>query len=308
MKFDVICFGALNMDKLYRVNRIAREEEESFIIDFKETPGGSAANTAVGLARLGLKTGFIGKVAEDREGKLLLKDFENEKVDMNRIIISKEGRSGVVTGYVDMKGERALYVDPGVNDSLEFGEVDFEYAGSAEILHFTSFVGEKPFEAQKELLAVHSDVKISLDPGELYARKGLASLRPIIKRCSVMFLNENEVRLLTGEEYEEGSKVLIKRGVSVVAVKLGKRGCYVTNGEESHLIGAYKVKVMDTTGAGDAFCAGFLYGLIKDKNLYECGKLGNFVASRCIEKAGAREGLPRLSTLERSFPSVSQFG
>ena len=297
MKFDVIGFGALNMDRLYRVNRIAREEEESFITGFKETPGGSAANTVVGLARLGLKTGYIGKVAEDREGKFLLSSFKDENVDIGGIIISKEGRSGVVTGYVDMNGERALYVDPGINDSLEFGEVDLEYAGSTEILHFTSFVEERPFKAQKELATVLSDVKISLDPGELYARKGLASLRPIMERCSVMFLNENEVRLLTGEEYEEGSKALIKRGVSVVVVKLGKRGCYVTDSEESHLIGAYKVKVMDTTGAGDAFCAGFLYGLVKDKDLYECGRLGNFVASRCIRKVGAREGLPRLPDL-----------
>ena len=297
MKFDVIGLGALNMDSLYRVNRIAREEEESFIKDFKETPGGSAANTVAGLARLGLKTGYIGKVTEDREGELLLNSFKQQNVDTDGIIVSKEGRSGVVNGYVDTKGERALYVDPGVNDSLEFREVDLEYAGSAEILHFTSFVGEKPFEAQKELATVLPEVKISLDPGELYARKGLASLRPIIKRCSVMFLNENEVRLLTGEECEEGSKALIKRGVGVVAVKLGERGCYITDGEESHMIQAYKVKVVDTTGAGDAFCAGFLYGLIKEKNLYECGRLGNFVASSCIRKAGAREGLPTLSDL-----------
>jgi ribokinase len=96
MKFDVVCFGALNMDKLYRVNRIAREDEESFITDIQERPGGSAANTAVGLARLGLKVGFIGKVAEDRDGKLLLKDFADEGVDTQGIVVSKQGRSGNV--------------------------------------------------------------------------------------------------------------------------------------------------------------------------------------------------------------------
>ena len=297
MKFDVVCFGALNIDRLYRVNRIAGRDEESFIIDFKEAPGGSAANTAVGLARLGLKTGFIGKASDNREGKLLLNDFKRQNVDVGGVIISREGRSGVAMGYVDTKGDRALYIDPGVNDSLEFKEIDLKYAGNTEFLHLTSFIGEKPFKAQKELVKSLHDVRISCDPGELCARKGLTALKLMIERSFVMLPSKNELKILTGKKYDEGSKILIKKGVSIVAVKLGERGCYVTNGKESYLVEPYKVKVVDTTGAGDAFCAGFLYGLIKNKDLYECGKFGNFVASRCIEKVGAREGLPRLSDL-----------
>jgi ribokinase len=297
MTLDVIGFGALNVDKLYKVNMIAREEEESFVIDFEEAPGGSAANTVAGLARLELKTGYIGKLAEDREGELLINDFRRENVDISGIIISKKGRSGVVTGYVDGKGERALYVAPGVNDWLEFKEINLDYAADTEFLHLTSFVGEKPFEAQKRLMKQLSDVKISFDPGALYARKGLTSLKPIIKRTFVMLPNENEIRLLTGKDYEGGSKTLIKEGVDVVAVKLGERGCYVTDGKERHLVEPYEKKVVDTTGAGDAFCAGFLYSLIKRRDLYECGKLGNFVAARCISKFGARTGLPRLSEM-----------
>jgi ribokinase len=298
MKLDVIGFGALNIDKLYKVSMIAKEEEESFVIDFKESPGGSAANTIVGLARLGLKTGYIGKVAEDREGELLLEDFRKENIDTSGIILSRQGRSGVVTGYIDKKGERALYVDPGVNDRLDFKEINLAYASRAEFLHLTSFVGEKPFEAQKKLVKTLSEVKISFDPGALYARKSLVSLKPIIKRSFVMLPNENEIRLLTGKDYEGGSKALIKEGVSLVAVKLGERGCYVTNNKESHLVEPYEKKLVDTTGAGDAFCAGFLYGLIKGRDLYQCGRLGNFVAARCISKIGARTGLPRLSDLE----------
>ncbi len=297
MSLDVICFGALNMDKLYRVNRIAKEEEESVIIGFKESPGGSAANTAVGLARLGIKTGYIGKVSNDREGRLLLDNFKMEGVDTRGIMVSKEGRSGVVIGFVDVKGERALYVSPSVNDTIEFKEIDLEYARSAKILHLTSFE-DKPFKAQQTLVKTLPKIEVSLDPGELYARKGLTTLKPLIKRSFVVLLNENEIKLLTGENYREGAKTLVNEGVSIVAAKLGKRGCYVTDGKETHLIEPYKVKVVDTTGAGDAFCAGFLYGLIKNKSLHECGRLGNFVSSRCIREAGAREGLPRLSDLE----------
>ena len=298
MSFDAVGFGALNMDKLFKVNMIAKKEEEGAVLDFKESGGGSAANTAVGLARLELKTGFIGKVASDREGTFLLDEFREEGVDVNGITVSEKGRSGSVMGFIDTKGDRALYVDPGVNDHINFKDIDLSYVSGAEFLHMSSFVGEGSFKAQKQLLEELTGVKVSFDPGAIYARKGLAALKPIIKKTQVMFPNSIELKLLTGQDYTEGARTFIELGVSVVAVKLGGQGCYVTDGKESHLVEPYRVEAVDTTGAGDAFCAGFLYGLIKQKDLYECGRLGNFVASRCISKVGARTGLPRLKELE----------
>lgn len=298
--FDVVGFGALNVDKLYKVNKIAGPDEEGFIISCEESCGGSAANTIVGLARLGCKVGFIGKIANDREGRMLLEDFLREGVDTEGVVRSKRGRSGVVMGFVDQKGERALYVDPGVNDIIDFEEINLDYAVKTNFLHLTSFVGEKSFEAQKKLVEnLPENVKVSLDPGELYARKGIEKLMSMIRRCFVLMPNAKEITLLTGEEdYVAGAERLLEMGVKIVAVKLGSRGCYVTNGEESHHIEAFKVNVVDSTGAGDAFCAGFLYGLLKNKSLKECGRLGNFVASRCIMKMGARTGLPRLEELK----------
>ena len=297
MKFDVIGFGALNVDKIYQVPRIAKEGEETFILDFQETPGGSAANTIVGLAKLELKTGFIGKVADDHEGQLLINDFKREDVNTDGIVVVKEGRSGVVTAYVDKKGERALYVNPSVNDSLTFEQINLEYAKQARFLHLTS-VDEKPFQAQKKLIEEVSDVKVSLDPGEIYARKGLTKLRSLIKKSFVVLPSEGELKMLTGKRWKEGAKMLVKEGAGIVAVKLGEKGCYVTDGKEAHLIEPFKVNVVDTTGAGDAFSAGFLYGLINGKDLYQCGRLGNFVASRCVAKVGARTGLPTLPDLK----------
>jgi len=298
MNFDVVGFGALNLDKLFKVNMIAKKEEEGSVLGFKESAGGSAANTVVGLARLELKTGFIGKVAADREGNFLLEEFRKERVGINGISVTEKGRSGTVMGFIDPKGDRALYVDPGVNDQLEFKDIKLDYVSNTKFLHLSSFVGEKPFKAQKKLIEQLSSVKISFDPGAIYARKGLAALKPIIRRSYVMFPNLIEVKMLTGQDYREGAETFIKLGADLVAVKLGKRGCYLTDGKQSHLIEAYNVKAVDTTGAGDAFCAGFLYGLIKQKDLYECGRLGNFVASRCISKMGARTGLPKLADLK----------
>ena len=295
MKMDVIGFGALNVDKLYRVNRIVGAGEESFITGYGETPGGSAANTIVGLARLGIKVGYIGKLANDREGEIQLKSLREEKIDITNVIISEKGKSGTVIGFVDEHGERALYVNPGVNDTIKFNEIDEAYIKNTKFLHFTSFVGEKPFNVQKKIIKTLSEVKLSFDPGELYMRKGFTALKPIIKKSYVLFPNERELKSLTGKEFETGAKFLLKNGAQLVAVKLGKKGCYVTDGKEKYLIDAYNVKVVDTTGAGDAYCAGFLYGQVMGKDLYTCGKLGNFIASRKIQKKGSREGLPTRS-------------
>ncbi len=296
MKFDVVGFGALNVDKLCRVDKIAKGGEESLVLGLNESPGGSAANTIVGLSRLGAKTGFIGKVANDHEGHLLLEDFRREGVNTDDIMIAKDGMSGTVSAFVDKKGERALYVYPSVNDNFSFEEILPEYAAEIEFLHMSS-MDEKPFQAQKKLVKELPNVKISLDPGEIYAKKGLAKLKPIIKHCFTIMPSENEVKILTGKGWREGARQLLNEGADIVAVKLGEKGCYVTDGNQSHMVQPFKTKVVDTTGAGDAFCAGFLYGLLNRKDLYECGRLGNFIASKCIEKMGARTGLPRVHEL-----------
>jgi len=299
-RFDVVGFGALNLDKLFKVNKLAKAEEESFIEDYAEACGGSAANTAVGLARLGCKVGYIGKVGCDREGDLLIQDFCKEGVNTDGVVRAEEGKSGSVLGFVDKKGARALYINSGVNDAIKLDEVKSRYASQAQFLHLTSFVGDESLQTQKKLLDdIPDSVKVSFDPGALYARKGLAALEPIIKKTCVLMPNAIELTLLTGEiSYCKGADFMIGRGVKIVAVKLGSDGCYVTDGRERHLIEPFKVDVVDTTGAGDAFCAGFLYGLVNGKSLFECGRLGNFVASRCVMKMGARAGLPLAEDLE----------
>jgi len=298
--FDVVGFGALNVDRVFRVSGIVGREGEGFVLGSWESCGGSAANTVVGLARLGLKAGFVGKVGSDREGRLLVEDFKKEGVDTGGVVVAENGQSGVVMGFVDEEGERALYVAPGVNDTIDIKEVNTKYMENTSFLHMTSFVGETSFKSQKKLVEqLPAHVKVSFDPGMLYAKRGLNALRTIVKRAFVMLPNEIELKMLTRKGYEAGAEELISEGVKVVGVKLGKKGCFVTNGKESHMVEPFKVKVTDTTGAGDAWNAGFLYGLIKQRSLSECGTLGNFVASRCITSKGARNGLPQHSDLKQ---------
>jgi ribokinase len=302
-RLDAIGFGALNVDKLFKVNRIAAAEEESFIIDHSEACGGSAANTMVALARLGYRIGFIGKVANDIDGRMLLEDFRKEGVGIEGVTVVKTGRSGKVMGFVGEGGERALYIDPGVNDTIRIDDIDTEYASSTKFLHLSSFVGKESFETQKELVnELPEKVKVTFDPGAVYARLGFMQLEPIINRTSVMMPNAGELALLTGKtDCKAGADLLIDEGVQVLAVKLGNRGCYVTDGKESFLVKPFKAKVVDTTGAGDAFNAGFIYGLLSGKNIKEAGRMGNFVASRCITAMGARAGIPTLRELKASM-------
>jgi ribokinase len=297
VNLDVVCFGALNVDRLYRVNQIAKADEESEILGLIESPGGSAANAAVGLARLGIKTGYIGKIATGKNGGFLLQSFIQEGINTDGIVVSEIGKSGLVVGFVDQEGERALYLDPGVNNTLHANEVDIEYASVAGLIHLTSFASELPFEAQKILVESLPKALVTLDPGTIYARKGLMALKPLIERCLAVFPSEVEIRLLTGKDYKTGAEILLEEGARIVAAKLGPKGCYVTDGEESHHVEPYMVKAVDSTGAGDAFCAGFIYGLLRNKTLRECGLLGNYVASRTITKMGARNGLPKKKDL-----------
>jgi ribokinase len=293
-KFDVVGFGALNIDTLLKVDKIAGAEEESFIREYTEACGGSAANTIVGLARLGCSVGFVGKVADDHEGQLQIDCFQKEGVNTDGVIHSPKGKSGVCMGFVDKKGARALYINPGVNDTIEPREIQATYVTDTQFLHLSSFVGDKSFRAQKKLMSLLPEsVKVSFDPGSLYAQKGLSAIEPIIQNSFLMMPNSLELELITGEhDIPQGVEMLINMGVEIVAVKMGDKGCYVSNGEEKMTLPPFKVPVIDTTGAGDAFDAGFLYGLVHNRTLEDCGKLGNFVASRSVMKMGARDGLP----------------
>ena len=123
--FDVVGFGALNVDKLFKVNRIAGAEEESFVESSMKNRAEAQQPTPWSVWRdLGCKVGFIGKVGGDREGDMLVADFSKEGVDIAGVIRAKHGKSGAVMGFVDKKGQRALYINSGVNDTIALEEVN----------------------------------------------------------------------------------------------------------------------------------------------------------------------------------------
>lgn len=295
---SAIGFGALNLDKIYRVDKIPKADEEGFVRDLQLFPGGSAANTIVGLARLGIKTAYIGKIGDDAEGSILLEDLRSEGVE-TRAVIKAKGRSGTAIIFVDDSGNRAILVDPGVNDTIRYEEIDLEFAKKFRLIHLTSFIcknGFESFESQKRI--VEEFELVSFDPGLPYAERGKKEMMQILKKTTVFLPNRTEIERMFGAGYKEAAEECLSLGIDIVAVKLGERGCWIKKKDKEVSIPPYRVNVVDTTGAGDAFNTGFLYGYLKGRDIETCGKMGNYVASLCIQQIGARTGLPRSLPLD----------
>jgi ribokinase len=305
---EVIGFGALNLDRLYIVDKILLNGEGP-VTSLSLSPGGSAANTIFALAKLGVKTGFIGAVGGDEEGKHLVQNLAQIGVDTQYIKV-KKGKTGEVVGLVDGKGHRALYVLPGANNLLLLEDIDLNYILQAKFLHLSSFVHDQQFLIQREVVnRLPHSVKISFAPGMLYAIKGLSSLSPLLKRTYILFINAQELKMLTGEGLVDGAKRCFEGGARLIVVTLGggRWACLIYDGEREYKIPPrYKPKeVKDTTGAGDAFAAGFLFGLLKDMKIEECALLGEIMASFSLSQMGACSNLPTAEELWREYRSLA---
>ena len=300
---EVIGFGALNVDKLYSVENIVGHDEESFIKSETDTPGGSAANTIVGLARLGCSTSFIGKIAEDDDGDLIEYNLAINGVYSNNLIYSETGATGKCLGFVDSNGERCLYIDPGVNDDIQIGEINPLNIMRCKIMHYTSFVGDS-FKAQIELLDLLNDETVlSFDPGMLYVQKGFDELEPILKRTDILLINESELRLLCNNNkasLKELAVGLLDFGIETVVIKQGSKGVFAMSNSQDCFVESYPCIVVDTTAAGDSFNSGFLYSYLKGFDLEKSCKIGNWVASKAIEGFGM-DKFPTLKDLEEFF-------
>lgn len=312
---QVVGLGALNVDYIYQVERILYNGE-ALVKNLTLSPGGSAANTIYGLARLGVKAGFIGAIGNDENGILLTQDFRKVSVDTSQIKLKPQAKTGSVVCLSDSLGKRSLYVLPGANNLFSLDDLDIDYINQAEMLHLSSFADYLDFKIDNLV----PNLKLSFAPGALYATKGLPTLTPILKRTHILFINQNEIRQLTGQDIKAGAESCLEHGCHIVVVTLGKgtelesskgdydrtvtAACYIRDRENEYIIeqsGQAEVPEVDTTGAGDAFATGFLYGLHKGLNLQECGILGDITAHFSTTKIGAREGLPTLDELSQRY-------
>lgn len=323
---DVVGIGALNVDLVYEIGRpklngvLAKkiekggeiaclEEEYRFFADFIrkvgrfvwQSGGGQAANTCYALAQWGFSTGFIGKIGRDEFGEFLKKSLKG--VDTQGI--KTDRFSGVCLVVVHREGERTIFVFPNANEKLDLREIDLSYVFDTRFLYFSSFAGEKPFQVQNALAnLLPSEVRLAVDVGEIYARKGLERLRPILRRAQIVFGTEREITLLSKGKLEEAIVKLLDLGVEALVIKKGAEGAKIVTGSQEFYIAAQKVEAVDATGAGDVFAAGFLAGLLKGLDLKRSGRLASILAAKSVTGYG-RSAYPDLAYFEQALREVA---
>lgn len=291
-EFDIIGIGALNVDYAYKVDEIIGDDEIN-IKDYQKFGGGSSANTIYGLAKLGVSCGFVGAIGNDEDGNFILNDLKSIKINTENIAIKKDSKTGLTIIFIDKIGRRAIYVLPGANRETSKKDLSLNYLNRSKIIHFSSFVEDKQLQLQKRIIKnVSPEVKISFAPGALYIKKGLKNIQSILERCEMLFINQSEIETLMRKDYPKAAEQILKLGCKIILVTLAGAGCFIATKKKRIKVPVMETKVIDTTGAGDAFAAGFLYGYLNQYNLEKSAIMGNILASCCVEKMGARTNYP----------------
>jgi ribokinase len=269
--------------------------QDAAVADMHFNPGGSAANCAAIAARLGTPTTFLGFVGTDDFGLKLIADLKNFGVNMNHVQ-QNPGKSGVTVAIVNPGGERTFYSFRGVNKTGKLEAIDKDLFENIKILHVSgySFQDENSRgNAIRLIEAAHErGVLISLDPSYWYAKKKPLENKELLRKIDIILPNLEEARLMTGvDDPSQACSALQAMGAKVVVVKLGQEGCYVSENNQITKIPAFPVeKVVDTTGAGDAFCSGFLTGILKGLSKVAAARMGNAAAAKVVGVIGGHQG------------------
>lgn len=291
---------------------------------FEQNPGGAPANALAVFAKFGEKAAFIGKVGNDMHGLFLKETMEKAGIDTKGMIISDKVFTTLAFVSLNEQGEREFSFarKPGADTCLMEQEVNVDIIKDSKILHIGSLsLTDEPcrsatFYALQQ--AKDAGKIISYDPNYRAllwesVESAIAGMRSPLDYVDVMKISDEETKLLTDiEDPEEAAKALLAKGVSLVAVTLGKDGAYVCTKEGGAVVPGFESKVVDTTGAGDSFWGGFLYQLAKsgkrpeEVTLEEAktfARFGNAVASLCVEKRG---GIPAMPTMEQVTERLSE--
>jgi len=326
--FDVIGLGALTVDRIYSVPHVVTDGAE-LIQEGTAAAGGSSANTVYGLAKLGLRCGFVGAVG-DQDADIILSSFAEVGVDSSRIVHKPGAPTATVFAFADPMGQRAMYVHPGANALFAPGDVDAAYLASARLVVVSSFAGEVPLAVQKAAVsALPQATSLALILDALWAHAGLDAVAELVVRSTIVFANTDELKELTGRELPASAEALLALGCRTVVVTFGggterlpwmtikltgvagaPMVCWIASTETQQALAARPTNesaVVDGTGAGDAFAAGFLWGYLAGEPLLRCASLGHVAAGFCLERLGCRAGLPTREALlarhARHFPT-----
>jgi sugar/nucleoside kinase (ribokinase family) len=295
---QVVGIGSCGIDYFAVVPRLLGPDEKINADRLEIHAGGVTGNNLTQVARLGASAGWLGLIGDDESGRLITKAFADDGLDLSGVEIIPGEQSTFTWIPVDAQGERCIYMFPNVNGKLSAEQVRTRFAAQIRTArHFHTEASQLPLAPIREGMQVARDagvrVLFDLDVAPSYfahAKLGteedlLASLQlvDVLKPCKAA------AREITGEtDYEKIAGKLLALGPKVVAVTMGAEGSLIASAGKMVHVPAFQVKVVDSTGAGDAFMGGLSYGLLLGWEHYQVGVFANACAAICCTKVGAR--------------------
>jgi fructokinase len=280
------------------VPRLLGPEEKINATRMEIHAGGVTANNLTQVARLGAGTGWLGLIGDDENGRIIQKAFADDAMDLSGIEIVKGEYSSLTWIPVDTAGERCIYMFPNVTGKISVHQVDARFAPHIrKAKHFHTEASQLPIAPVKQAMRVAKDANVrvffdlDVSPG-FFCQSGLGTQEELVaafKFVDVLKPCKAAARELTGKsDPDEIAKQMLGMGPGVFAVTLGADGCLIASREKTVHVPAFKVTVVDTTGAGDAFMGGLSYALLQGWDLDRVGLFANACAALCCTKVGAR--------------------
>ena len=268
--------------------------------EMEMSTGAAGTNVAVGLARLGCIPASVCRVGNDLFGKMIVDELEREKVESSQVQMDEKKKTGVSVVLVAEGGGRSILTYRGVSKEIEKEKIDWEKLANAEWWHMAAFAGEAALLEDIVALAAEKHIRVSWNPGkkEIENREEFGRL---VRQVEVVILNRLEASLVTGEMYEDEEKIwagMRNAGVKAVITD-GDKGAVWIDGERILKVGGVKVVSVDDTGAGDAFCAGLIAGLVRGEEVETAMKMGICNGASQVTELGAKTGLLRKEGMEK---------
>jgi len=296
MTAKIVVVGSFNMDLTAYMERMPRPGETVGGHTFKTGPGGKGSNQAVAAARLGAEVTFIGRVGEDVFAQAALDFWKQEGINTEYVVRDPKNATGVAPIWVDDKGENSIVVVLGSNLAMTKTDIDraVDVIAAADVVIVQLEINYDIVEYAMQV-AKAKGVRTILNPapaGKLAAE--------VIALADYLTPNETELEVLSGKtgDYGAAARSLLTREGQTAVVTLGSQGAMWLNAEGQGTIPTFKVKVVDTTGAGDAFNGGFAVALGEGKSLEEAIRFGNAVAGLSVTKRGTAPSMPTRPEVE----------
>jgi sugar/nucleoside kinase (ribokinase family) len=294
---DIISLGQIVADIIVKpVGQFPEVGRADIVEKIELRCGGCALNTAIILNKLGLKAGVIGKVGDDMFGNFLISQIN--KFELNTRGVKRESSINTSSAIVMISsgGERSFLYSPGGNEELSFNDIDFDLIVRSKILHIggiMKLVQLKPAKVLRK--AKELGITTSMDTDWDVQGKWIDLIESSLPHTDIFISSIDEARLISKKETPyEISQFFLSYGIKIAVLKMGEDGCYVKTQDEMLTLPVFKVDVVDTTGAGDAFAAGFLAGYHKGWSIEKAGRLANACGALCATEIGTTDGIKTL--------------